>query len=67
MNLTRFIQNLQKLEAEGYGELLVMYRHGSSGDCGPLGGARVSNEVDDDTGPFDLEPGQKYISIHAGN
>jgi hypothetical protein len=66
MKLKDFIAQLQKLEAQGHGELDVFYRHGASGDCGQLSSAHVTDEVED-TGPFDLDHGQMYISIYAGN
>lgn len=68
MTLDKFILNLQKLQAEGHGNLEVFYRHGASGDCGQLSSARVTDEIDDDTGPFDyVDEGESYISIYAGN
>jgi hypothetical protein len=67
MRLKDFIANLQKLEAQGHGDLEVFYRHGASGDCGPLSSAFITDEVDGDCGPFDLEDGQLYVSIYAGN
>ncbi len=68
MKLKDFIANLQKLEAEGHGDKLVFYRHGASGDCGLLNSAHVTDEIDDDTGPFDyIDEGEEYISIYAGN
>ena len=67
MRLKDFIANLQKLEAQGHGDLEVFYRHGASGDCGKLSSARVTDEVEDECGPFDLEDGQLYVSIYAGN
>lgn len=57
---------LLKKQAEGHGDKEVFYRHGASGDCGPLGSARVTNEVEE-SGPFDLEEGEQYISIYVGN
>lgn len=66
MTLNKFIENLQKLQAEGHGDKEVFYRHGASGDCGNLSSARVTDEIED-TGPFDLDDGQEYISIYAGN
>ena len=66
MKLSKFIAQLQKLEAEGHGDKDVLYRHGSSGDCGELSSAQVTDHVDDQ-GPFDLESGTEYISIYAGN
>ena len=67
MKLKDFIANLQKLEAEGHGDKEVFYRHGASGDCGQLSSAYISDEVDGDCGPFDLDEGQEYVSIYAGN
>ena len=66
MKLNQFIIQLQKLQLQGHGDLEVFYRHGASGDCGPLACAQVTDEVDD-CGPFDLEDGETYISIYAGN
>jgi len=66
MKLSKFIKQLQELEAQGHGDLEVFYRHGASGDCGELSSAHVTDEVED-TGPFDLEDGERYVSIYAGN
>lgn len=67
MKLSEFIKNLQKLESEGHGDKEVFYRHGASGDCGPLASAHVTNCVDD-CGPFDyIDEGDYYVSIYAGN
>ncbi len=66
MTLTKFIENLQKLQAEGHGDKQVFYRHGASGDCGQLSSAYISDEVSE-CGPFDLDDGQEYVSIYAGN
>ncbi len=67
MTLDKFIENLQKLQADGHGSKNVYYCHGSSGDCGLLSSAFISDEVDDSCGPFDLEDGEEYVSIYAGN
>ena len=67
MKLKDFIANLQKLEAEGHGDKPVFYRHGASGDCGLLSSAQVTDEIDDECGPFDIKEGDEYISIYAGN
>jgi hypothetical protein len=67
MKLNKFIEQLQKLQSEGHGELEVFYRHGASGDCGKLSSAHVTDIVEDECGPFDLEDGEHYISIYAGN
>jgi len=67
MKLNDFIANLVKLQEQGHGDLEVFYRHGASGDCGLLSSARVTDEIDDQCGPFDLDDGAQYISIYAGN
>lgn len=67
MKLREFIAGLSKLEAEGHGDLEVMYRHGASSDCGELSSAHVTNEIDDSSGPFDLDDGEYYVSVYAGN
>lgn len=67
MTLNKFIEQLLVLQTQGCGEQHVFYRRGSSGDCGPLSSAQSTNEVDEECGPFDLEDGETYISIYAGN
>lgn len=67
MILDEFIQQLVELQQAGHGSKQVFYRHGASGDCGPLSSAFVTNEVERETGPFDLEEGEQYISIYAGH
>jgi hypothetical protein len=64
MTLSNFIRELQKIEAEGHGDLPVMYRHGASGDCGPVGSAHDTDRRDDQ-GPFDPEEGE-YVSVYVG-
>lgn len=64
-NLSQFIKQLQQLEAQGHGELPVLFRHGSSGMCGPLGSAYVTDERDG-LGPFEPAAGS-YISVYAGS
>jgi hypothetical protein len=70
MKLSEFIEQLQELIDEGHGDLPVFYRHGSSGDCGELSTAFVTNRTDE-CGPFleyeGYEKGSNYISIYAGN
>jgi hypothetical protein len=69
MTLNDFIANLQKLQAEGHGDLEVFYQHGSSGDAGYLGHA-FQEEIDgtEDCGELcDMDVGEKYISVYAGN
>lgn len=64
--LSKFIENLQKLEREGHGDKQVFYRHGASGDCGEIGTAYISDNVDE-CGPFDIEEGEFYVSLYIGN
>ena len=67
MILSDLIQRLQELEDEG-GDLLVFSSHGASGISNELGYPQIAvrNEHDDgDT--LDLEMGEQYISIYAGN
>jgi hypothetical protein len=66
MKLKAFIAELQKLDAQGHGDLQVFYRHGASGDCGELSSCFVTDTVND-CGPFDLEDGESYVSVYAGN
>lgn len=65
MKLSELIKQLQT-DLEAQGDLEVFYRHGASGDCGPVGGGHVTDRVDDQ-GPFDLEEGEKYYSLYVGN
>lgn len=66
MTLNKFIQQLQKLQDQGHGDKEVFYRHGSSGDCGKLSSANVTDHIDDCCGPFDIDEGEEYVSIYAG-
>ena len=66
MTLDKFIENLQRLQVEGHGSKDVYYRHSASGDCGMLSSAFITDEVGE-CGPFDLDDGQEYVSIYAGN
>jgi hypothetical protein len=67
MKLSEFIKQLSALEAQGHGDLVVYYRHGSSGDCGRLSSARLAHvNVDgDEQGPFDVKG--HFIFVYAGN
>lgn len=67
MKLNQLIVNLQALQYAGHGDKEVFYRHSASGDCGPVASPRVTNEVSDESGPFDLKPGEEYVSISVGN
>lgn len=69
MTLNNLISRLQDLQAQGHGNLDVFYRHGASGDSGPLGHPS-QEEIDgsEDCGDLvDMDIGEKYISIYAGN
>lgn len=66
MDVNQMIVALQSLQYEGHGKKKVMYRHGSSGDCGPVGSMHVTASVTDE-GPFDLKPGEEYVSLYVGN
>lgn len=39
---------------------------GSSGDCNEMGSPQITDHVGE-AGPFDLAPGEKYISVYVGN
>lgn len=67
MTLNEFIENLQKLQAQGHGDLQVFYRHDPSGDCGTLSTASVAKACMWQCGPYLLEEGEPFISIHAEN
>lgn len=71
MQLNKLIKHLQDLADQGHGDLPVAYRHGSSGDCGDVGTAHVTDQQDE-CGPFDLDApgwteGADYISLYVGN
>ena len=65
MKLKDFTKMLLQLENQ-YGQCQVFYRHGASGDCGKLSSAHITSLVDEG-GPFDLDDGEFYVSIYAGN
>ncbi|MCK9369214.1 hypothetical protein M0R04_04685 [Candidatus Dojkabacteria bacterium] len=66
MKLSAFIKTLQKLEAEGHGDLQVFTVEGASGCVSEVGNPSINDEVGV-SGPFDLEDGEKYVSIYVGN
>ena len=66
MTVSELIIHLKKFEAIGYGGALIYYRHGASGDCGPVGTPHVTTRVDDQ-GPFDLREGEEYMSLYVGH
>ena len=65
MTLDEFIESLQELQKQGYGDLEVFYRHGASGDCGELSTSYVDDKPNE-MGPFDME-GKQWIEVYAGN
>ena len=68
MKLNEFLAKLTHLQMQGHGDLEVYYCHGASGDTGPLSNGFVRTITgDEEMGPFDMEPGEKYISVYAGN
>ena len=66
MKLKDMIINLQKLEQEGHGDKQIFCVCGSSGTTYELSSAHISDYVGE-SGPFDLEDGEEYISIYGGN
>ena len=64
--LHTLINDLMKLHGQVHGDTPVDYRHGASGDCGPIGSPYITDEVNE-CGPFDIEDGEKYVSIYIGN
>ena len=66
MNLNELIRRLTKLSDDGYGDAKVFAIHGASGACDEVGPPRVSDTVGN-SGPFDLEEGEEYISVYIGN
>ncbi len=68
MTLNKFIENLLSLQEQGHGDKEVYYRLGTSGDCGRLGLATITDEVDACCGPFDLwAEGEQYVEVYAGS
>ncbi len=66
MTLNEIIKSFQQLAAQGHGEKQVFAVHGASGDVNELHTGHVTDYVGD-CGPFDLEPGEEYISVYIGN
>jgi hypothetical protein len=66
MTLNEVIKNLIALAEQGHGEKQVFSIHGASGDVNEVSTAHITNHVGD-CGPFDLEPGEEYVSIYIGN
>jgi len=64
MKLSELIKELQELQAQGNGDLDVLYRKGSSGDCGEISSVYISDRIDCECGPFDVPDGYLYITIH---
>ena len=67
MTLSDLIQRLQEIEAEA-GDLLVFSSHGASGVSTELGYPSIAERNEwDDGDTLNLEMGEKYVSIYAGN
>jgi hypothetical protein len=66
MTLIEHAANINKMIAEGHGNLQIFARHGASGDVNPISYGSVTNRVDE-FGPFDLEDSENYISFYVGN
>lgn len=64
MKVKELIKALQKISAEGHGDLDVIYRHGASGDCGEVGSPNVTNYLNE-CGPWDTDT--PYVSLYVGN
>lgn len=47
-------------------KMKVFTVHGASGDTNEMGSPHITDDVGP-CGPFDLEPGEQYISIYVGN
>ena len=68
MILRELIQRLQALEEKEGGDLLVFATHGASGVSTELGYPSFSERDEWDNGDtLNLEMGEKYVSIYAGN
>jgi hypothetical protein len=65
MKLNTFIAQLVKLQEQGHGDKEVFYTQSSSGDCGKLNSAHIT-DYEGECGPFDMD-GAEYISISAGH
>jgi hypothetical protein len=61
------LKSFLKLAEEGHGNAKVFGVCGSSGASYEVGSARVTDHVDPEGGPFDLEPGEQYASLYLGN
>lgn len=66
MTVNDILKSFLKLAEEGHGDAQVFARHGASGDCSEVGTPHVTDRVDD-CGPFDLKPGEQYVSLYVGN
>ena len=67
MTLSELIKRLQELEAEA-GDLLVFSIHGATGVSNSLSTPTIDRRSEYDQGDtLDLDMGEKYVSIYAGN
>lgn len=65
MTVNELLERLEQLQSWGYGNTEIYYRHSSSGDCGTVNGAHITNTVDE-CGPFELDEGEDYVSLSVG-
>ena len=68
MTVSEFIKQLQKLEADGHGELELVASHGASGAFDSVGypSLKYATENDNAMG-LDMDAGKPYISVYVGN
>ena len=66
MRLNDLIKKRVALQLQGHGGKQVFAVHGASGAADPVGSPRISDYVGE-AGPFDLEPGEKYVSLYIGD
>lgn len=64
--LDQHIEHLLKLQAAGHGQCKMVARHSASGAAYPVSNPHVTNLVES-AGPFDLEPGEYYVSVSVGH
>lgn len=51
----------------GNENMKVFTVHGASGDVNEIGTPQITDVVNRETGPFDLAPGEQYVSVYIGN
>lgn len=66
--LTELISALQKLAAEGHGDLPVYATHGASGASDPVGSPDIQKTTGAELGELcELDVGTPYVDIYIGN